>query len=615
MEQAFHVPEGVGDEQARFDYIRAHFPPPPCHQAPPPPVQASHPGKSENVSAEVGGRAKGSERAKKRLTISQHAAVLVWLDDEQSQLMWVPKPCTVRRFCGLINQQTFHGLANENFRLIEQRSRQDWRVIGPGEDVHEIIEAPCSHERRLVFKEATQGQLERMMQVCPPPSQAMQDRQLVRIYAEGGIYRTFILHEELSCKKVISILATKFHRRNTNTEYVVYIVTDDSDVRPVGAEEKIVDVTATMLPGQYFLLKSKFSLAKGLSESLRCKLTNSLKGLGDYEVQSLLGKGTFGMVWRVKQISTGCIYALKVMKKVDIIRQNNKDHINLEREIMAKIGHKHPFIIGFHDAIQTPDRLFIIMECVDSGTLFNLLEQTEAKLPEPAVRFFAAQIFLALDMLHRQGFVYRDLKLENILIDARGCIRLSDFGLSHHCGPSERIQSFSGTPMYLAPEMLTDDGMHDFKVDWWAYGVLIFILLTFEPPFYSLDFQEMFEMIKEDEPNWGAHDFSPEALDLLQGLLCKDPAKRLACGSEGPAELQRHAFFSSIDWPKMVENQLISPLKPPAKERVRAVDQGDFETSFGKLQENSPQVKRAQDPELFKGFDFVNEQIVRPYRC
>jgi len=546
--------------------------------------------------------------------MSHHAAVLVWLNDEQSQLMWVPTPCSVQNFCSLLNQQTFNGLATENFRLIEQRSGQDWRVIGPGEDVHEVSNAPCSHERRLVFKEATQQQLERMMQVCPPPSQAMQDRQLVRIYAEGGIYRTFILHDELSCSKVISILATKFHRRNTSSEYVVYIVTDEEDVREVAASEKIAAVTATMLPGQYFLLKHKFSLAKGLSESLRCKLTNSLKGLGDYEVQSLLGKGTFGMVWRVKQISTGEIYALKVMRKVDIIRQNNTSHINLEREIMAKIGHKHPFIIGFHDAIQTPDRLFIVMECVDSGTLFNLLEQTEARLPEPAVRYFAAQIFLALDMLHRQGFVYRDLKLENILIDAVGSIRLSDFGLSHRCGPSVRIQSFSGTPMYLAPEMLTDDGMHDFKVDWWAYGVLIFILLTFEPPFYSLDFQEMFEMIKQDEPNWGAHDLSEEALDLLRGLLCKDPSRRLGCGPGGPAELQRHPFFASVDWTKMVENQMESPLRPPNKERVRAVEQEDFEQSFGKITESSPQLKKAQDPELFKGFDFVNEQIVRPLR-
>ena len=130
MEGAFQVPEGVGSEEARFAYIRAHFPPPPSHQAPAPPSQQpSGGGKDGGKEAgadpkEAGAGSKRADRAAKRLTISQHAAVLVWLDDEQSQLMWVPKPCTVRRFCTLIDQQTFHGLANENFRLIEQRSRQ-----------------------------------------------------------------------------------------------------------------------------------------------------------------------------------------------------------------------------------------------------------------------------------------------------------------------------------------------------------------------------------------------------------------------------------------------------------------------------------------------------------
>jgi len=278
----------------------------------------------------------------------------------------------------------------------------------------------------------------------------------------------------------------------------------------------------------------------------------------------VIGRGSFGKVMLVKKKDTGQVYAMKVMRKENIIAKNQVTHTKDEKNVLERI--KHPFIVKLHYAFQTPEKLYMILDFVNGGELFFHLKKC-GKFSEKRVILYAAEIASALMHLHSNGFVYRDLKPENLLLDASGHIVITDFGLSKEIKGEEGTHTFCGTPEYIAPEVLTGEG-HSFPVDWWSLGTLIYEMLTGLPPFYSEVTSEMYQKIVNGDLIF-PQDMSDNACDLLSGLLERDPDDRF-----GGEELMAHEWFAKIDWKLLIEKKIEPEWKPPVKDAF-SVDQID----------------------------------------
>ena len=177
-------------------------------------------------------------------------------------------------------------------------------------------------------------------------------------------------------------------------------------------------------------------------------------------------------------------YAMKVLKKVTLIDRNQLDHTKTERDILQNVH--NPFLMKMHYAFQTEDKLYMVMDFLNGGELFFHLRK-EQSFDEERIRFYAAEIILGLEALHKAGIVYRDLKPENILLDEEGHIRLTDFGLSKQGIfklNKDQTTTICGTPEYLAPEIVIGEG-HGKAVDWWSLGILMFEMFVGRPPFQN----------------------------------------------------------------------------------------------------------------------------------
>jgi len=280
----------------------------------------------------------------------------------------------------------------------------------------------------------------------------------------------------------------------------------------------------------------------------------------DFELCALIGKGSFGKVMQVKKKDSGQILAMKVLRKEAIIARKQVAHTMAERNILQRV--QHPFIVTLHYAFQTEAKLYMVLDYVNGGELFFHLKN-DGKFAENRVRLYAAEITMALQHLHGMNVVYRDLKPENILLDADGHIRITDFGLSKELDGSDGItHTFCGTPEYLAPEVLKGQG-HGTAVDWWSLGTLIYEMLTGLPPFYSQNINIMYQKILNGELRYPSY-VSAEAVSLLDGLLQRDPLKRLGTRTCA-ADIRAHAFYRGLDWDRLYNRQIQPPFKPKVK--------------------------------------------------
>jgi len=279
----------------------------------------------------------------------------------------------------------------------------------------------------------------------------------------------------------------------------------------------------------------------------------------DFELMTVVGKGSFGKVMQVRKKDDDKIYAMKVLRKEAIVARKQVAHTMAERNILKKIH--HPFIVSLHYAFQTEEKLYMILDYVNGGELFFHLKK-EGKFSENRVRFYVAEISAALQHLHSLDIVYRDLKPENILLDADGHIRITDFGLSKEINPDEGTVTFCGTPEYLAPEVLKGQP-HGTAVDWWSLGTLMYEMLTGLPPYYSQNVNIMYQKILTADlrfPNF----MSPDSQDILDGFLRRDPEKRLGNSSD-PTILRSHPFFKGLDWDRLLKREVVPPFKPKVK--------------------------------------------------
>ncbi|NXW09965.1 KS6A3 kinase, partial [Fregetta grallaria] len=260
----------------------------------------------------------------------------------------------------------------------------------------------------------------------------------------------------------------------------------------------------------------------------------------------------------------------------------------MERDILVEVN--HPFIVKLHYALQILHVKYIVL-------LFQVM------FTEDDVKFYLAELALALDHLHSLGIIYRDLKPENILLDEEGHIKLTDFGLSKESIDHEKkAYSFCGTVEYMAPEVVNRRG-HTQSADWWSFGVLMFEMLTGTLPFQGKDRKETMTMILKAK--LGMPQFlSPEAQSLLRMLFKRNPANRLGAGPDGVEEIKRHAFFSKIDWNKLYRREIHPPFKPATG---RPEDTFYFDPEFtAKTPKDSPGIPpSANAHQLFRGFSFV----------
>lgn len=219
--------------------------------------------------------------------------------------------------------------------------------------------------------------------------------------------------------------------------------------------------------------------------------------------------------------------------------------------------------------------------------------------------FYSACVLLGLEFLHQNRIIYRDLKLDNLLMDSDGFVRIADFGLCKEgMGHGDRTSTFCGTPEFLAPEVLTDS-TYTRAVDWWGLGVLIYEMLVGESPFPGDDEEEVFDSIVNDEVRYPRF-LSPESVSLIQKLLQKNPEKRLGAGEQDANEVKRHRFFQGIDW----EALLAKRVKPPFLPSIKApADVSNFDEEFTRLKPvltppQTPFFLTTEQQEFFSDFDF-----------
>ncbi|XP_066523532.1 protein kinase C theta type [Hoplias malabaricus] len=327
--------------------------------------------------------------------------------------------------------------------------------------------------------------------------------------------------------------------------------------------------------------------------------------LEDFTLHKMLGKGSFGKVFLAELRTTGQFFAVKALKKDVVLMDDDVECTMVERRVLS-LAWEHPFLTHLYCTFQTKENLFFVMEYLNGGDLmfhiqachkFDLLRST----------FYAAEIICGLQFLHSKGIVYRDLKLDNILLDMDGHIKIADFGMCKENMQGEsRTSTFCGTPDYIAPEILLGQ-KYSTSVDWWSFGVLLYEMLIGQSPFHGHDEEELFQSIRTDDPcypRWLTRD----ARDILIKLFVREPERRL--GVKG--NIRQHSFFRDTDWNALEKRQVEPPFRPTVKSPS---DCSNFDKEFinekPRLSSADRTLINSVDQTMFKNFSFINPGMAR----
>jgi serum/glucocorticoid-regulated kinase 2 len=278
----------------------------------------------------------------------------------------------------------------------------------------------------------------------------------------------------------------------------------------------------------------------------------------DFDLLKIVGKGAFGKVLLVRKkagFNAKKVYAMKVLKKSDVISKGQVEHTNAEQAILCEV--RHPFIVCLRFSFQTEDKLYLVTDYYSGGNLFAHLRQAKFFTEERA-KFYAAELLLALDHLHKMDIIYRDLKLENILMDHLGHICLTDFGLSKQDISTGGASTFCGTAEYLAPELIRGANPSGVEVDWWSFGILLYEMMNGRTPFFDKNRKAMYIRIVTKPPTFDYKVFSPDSIECISGLLVVDPKERLGSAKN----IMKTAFFSTINFDDLYDRKLEPPFKP-----------------------------------------------------
>jgi serine/threonine protein kinase len=314
--------------------------------------------------------------------------------------------------------------------------------------------------------------------------------------------------------------------------------------------------------------------------------------LEDLEVMETLGTGTFGRVRLIRHKANSKYYALKILKKHEVIRLKQVEHIMSEKAILAQVN--HPFIVRLGGTMQDPKNLYMLLEYVIGGELFSHLRKA-GRFANETTRFYAGAIVLALQHLHSMDIVYRDLKPENLLLDDHGYLKITDFGFAKKV--EDRTWTLCGTPEYLAPEIIQSKG-HGKAVDWWALGILIYEMLAGYPPFYDENPFGIYQKILAGKIEYPRH-FDVHAKDLVRKLLSPDRSKRIGNLKNGAEDIKKHKWFRGFDFATLIQRTMPSPIVPEVRS---AGDTRNFDKYPDSIEDPMGPVLDARSKELFNDF-------------
>ena len=325
----------------------------------------------------------------------------------------------------------------------------------------------------------------------------------------------------------------------------------------------------------------------------------------DFESLKLLGTGSFGRVLLVRFRSNNTLYAMKILSKEQIKQKHQEAHTKTERDLMVKIN--NPFIVNIKFAFQDESKLYIVSDFMQGGDMFYHLH-AQKKFDEEKSKFYAIELILGLEFLHKNNMIYRDLKPENILMDSSGHLKISDFGLSKILDSTDdKAYTLCGTPQYLAPEILKNKG-YDKSVDWWSLGCFLYEMLTGFLPFYIPKGNKINPKVYE-EPLRFPPDVNPIAINLISQLLNVNPKKRLGGGNDDATKIKEHAFFKGVEWEKYWNKEIQPPFVPELDDEL---DLKYFDKMFTDepVNSNRPTVySRPREHSVYKEFTYVTSSV------
>ncbi|XP_007956122.1 protein kinase C delta type [Orycteropus afer afer] len=332
--------------------------------------------------------------------------------------------------------------------------------------------------------------------------------------------------------------------------------------------------------------------------STRCTIEN-------FTFHKVLGKGSFGKVLLAELKGKGEYFAIKALKKDVVLIDDDVECTMVEKRVLA-LAWENPFLTHLFCTFQTKDHLFFVMEFLNGGDLMYHI-QDKGRFELYRATFYASEILCGLQFLHSKGIIYRDLKLDNVMLDRDGHIKIADFGMCKENVFGEgRASTFCGTPDYIAPEIL--QGLkYSFSVDWWSFGVLLYEMLIGQSPFHGDDEDELFESIRVDTPHYPRW-ITKESKDILEKLFERDPSRRL--GVTGNIKI--HPFFKTINWTLLEKREVEPPFKPKVKSPG---DYSNFDQEFlnekARLSYSDKNLIDSMDQTAFAGFSFVNPKFER----
>ena len=308
--------------------------------------------------------------------------------------------------------------------------------------------------------------------------------------------------------------------------------------------------------------------------------------LEQLETIGLLGRGGYGLVKLVRDPSNKKTFALKEVRKDKVIETHQTKHINDERGLMLQMD--SPFLVKLWRTYQDEYKVYFLLDACLGGDLFTVLRKSHS-FKEHVGRFYAGCVIEGFQHLHSMSMVYRDLKPENLVLDSKGYVKITDFGFCKVLDDSGKTFTLCGTPDYLAPEVIYGRG-HGLGVDYWTLGVLIYEMLASMPPFYDRNPTNIYKKVVRSNPSYPAY-FSSAAKDIIKRLLRKRPTERLGCTVGGIKSIKTHPWFKGFNWDKLQKQEIKAPYKPKIKNDA---DISNFkcqkikEKGFKKIMDHSP---------------------------